>query len=522
MAPFQVSGLGVKWFEAAIRLVISWLRQPFERGLGDLAEHFFYTPLPPTGSGVERVFSAPPASDEPWHSIYNSVVAGEVMVLALLLLFICVQGRHAIRIFNVGSGYEARRAQRSAWTGAVLIVGWYWLAVLTLYFVEGLTVGLLPDLGGISSMLLSILPTALSNPALSLVMSLIGAAAMLCLEALLFLRQVLLYGYLYLMPIGIAVAFSNLPVLSKIARGLCRKFIPLAVLPIPAALLFRTYDLLFGNSYIALPTPFLRFLVVVSLPVISLYVSWKTFQYASPLTSRIIRNTTGAALTVGAAASAGSVASPRIASTAMRRGPKMAAGEAVIRRFAGPTANDRTTAESTARRPPGASSEGRSRRASAGTDNGSKSRDEQSVRSDRQEVAPAVSRMSTGTTSDSNPPVPPASIQTDRSGATDTSSSGESNEKPIDSRAHEDADNDTHSATDRERIDGTHESDRSNDGKRTEEIESDNGDDIDPSTAADSKWTDEPATRDDMNEPADTNRADGAAGPVRDSGDGEE
>lgn len=335
--PLQATGLGIKWFEAAIQLLIQWLRDPIEGGLGNLADLFFATPLPATGSGVDRVFGAPPASDEPWHSIYTSVVGGDIMVFALLVLFACVQGRHTVRIFNVGSGYETRRAQRSAWTGAVLIVAWYWIAVLTLYFVEGLTVALLPDLAGIGQMLLGILPTALSNPALSLLMSVIGALAMLCMEAVFFVRHILLYGYLYLMPIGLAVAFGNIPILSRIARGMCRQFVPLAVLPVPAAFLFRTYDLLFGNGYLAGSTPFLRFLVVVSLPVLSLYVSWKTFEYASPLTARIMRGTATTALTVGAVAGASSIAGPRVASTAARYGPTTAAGEAAVRGFAGPT-----------------------------------------------------------------------------------------------------------------------------------------------------------------------------------------
>lgn len=340
--PLQTTGLGVRWFEGAVRLLTQWFRSPLEGRLAGLAEQFVTTPLPATGHGISRLFTPPPTSDEPWHSIYQSIVGGEVMILALLLLLSCVQGRHFVRIFNLGSAFETRRTSRSAWTGAVLIVGWYWVGLLVLYFVEAFTVVLLPDLTKLGALLVSTLPTALSNPAIALVMTVLGAAAMLCVEAMFFLRYVLLFGYLYLMPIGFAVAFGNLPILSEIASALCRRFIPLAILPLPAALLFRTYDLLFATGYIPLPSAFLRFLVVVSLPMLCLYVSWKTFQYSNPLTARVVYRTASSAATAGVVAGVGATMGPKVGTSIALRGPAFTAGETTARRFAGPTATSRT------------------------------------------------------------------------------------------------------------------------------------------------------------------------------------
>jgi hypothetical protein len=335
MADLSLVDVGLQWFEDIVATITEWFVTLITDGLEGFQNDLFGTPLP-EGSGTGRVFGVPAAGDEPWHSIYEAVVAGEVMVFALIILFLSVQGRHFVRIFNVGSGYETRQTKHSAWLGAVLVVAWYWVGVLALYFVEGLTIGLLPNANELGLTLLQILPTAVDNPALTLVMAVLGGLAMVVLEALLFIREVLLYVYLYGMPFGIAVAFGNLPILSRVAKRLCLQFVPLAALPIPAAILLRGYELLFvGELSIALSTPFVQYFVVVSMPLFVLYVIWKTFSYASPLTVRVLGTTTKAAATVGAVAGAGYIAGPYAATTAARWGPRAGVAQAATQRAFG-------------------------------------------------------------------------------------------------------------------------------------------------------------------------------------------
>jgi len=62
----------------------------------------FGTPTPQT-DGV-FVFGEP--TNAPWSTIQDALVGGEVMLIALLLLIMSVQGRHTIRIFNIDSAYE--------------------------------------------------------------------------------------------------------------------------------------------------------------------------------------------------------------------------------------------------------------------------------------------------------------------------------------------------------------------------------------------------------------------------------
>jgi len=186
------------------------------------------------------------------------------MLLALLVLFLAVQGRHFTRIFNVGSAYSDGYTRRNAWTGAVLIVGWYWVAVLILYFVRGLTVALIPDISRVGAVLIDILPAAAGNPMLTMLLATAGGAAMVLLKAVYFIRDILLFIYLYGMPIGIALSYGNIPVLSRITKRLCMQFLPLAILPLPAAVLFRGYALLFAGDQIITPVDaFLAYFVVI-------------------------------------------------------------------------------------------------------------------------------------------------------------------------------------------------------------------------------------------------------------------
>lgn len=349
MSDIPFSDFGLKWFEDIVNKIIEWFTHTIVAGYEAIRNGFFGTPLP-DGEGAALVFGVPAPSDEPWHSIHEAVVAGEIMIFALLVLFLVVQARHFIRIFNVSSAYEERRTKRSAWVGAVLIVAWYWVAVLMLYFVDGLTIALIPDLSVLGATLVDLLPLTAGNPGLTLVMAVVGGLSMVTLKAIYFIREVLLYVYLYGMPFGIAIAFGNVPVMSTIAKRLCRQFIPLAILPLPAAVLFRGYELLFaGEPFITPNNPFLQYLVVISLPLIALYVTWKTFTYASPLTAKILGTTSKAAATIGAVAATGYLAGPWAATTTARWGVRAGTAQAAAQRvFGGSSAPESSATQSVA------------------------------------------------------------------------------------------------------------------------------------------------------------------------------
>jgi len=213
-------------------------------GYNILTEEMFGTPTPQT-DGV-FVFGEP--TNAPWSTIQDALVGGEVMLIALLLLIMSVQGRHTIRIFNIDSAYEERKTKKTAWVGAFLIIVWYWLGVLSLYIVDGFSIALMPGMDSLRNAMLGFLGVTLTNPGLSLLFALVGGISMWALQALFYIREILLYVYLYGMPIAIAIGYGNIPVVSDIAIGFCRRFVPLAVLPLPAAVVFKGYDLLYGGG----------------------------------------------------------------------------------------------------------------------------------------------------------------------------------------------------------------------------------------------------------------------------------
>lgn len=323
---------GLQWFEDIVERITEWFETGLSSGYREITEDLFGTPTPETQDTF--VFSTP--ENEPWTALYDSLVAGEIMLLALLLLVILVQGRHTIRIFDIGSSYEARKTRRSAWTGAVLIVTWYWVAVLILYLVDGFTIALIPGVNVLMGAMIDFLNVSLTNPALGLLLAGIGGFAMWVLQALFFIREILLYVYLYAMPIGFAVAFGGIPIASRVAKGVCMKFVPLAILPLPVAIFFKGYELLFAEgteSAIAPESAFLSYLIAASLPVLSLLIIWKLFKYASPLTAKMLTGTTKAAVGIGTVAGAAYAAGPSIAATAARWGPKAAVGQAAAQRL---------------------------------------------------------------------------------------------------------------------------------------------------------------------------------------------
>jgi type IV secretion system protein TrbL len=317
-------------FKGVVDWIIGLFMDGLTTGYNTLTEELFGTPTPQTDGAF--VFGEP--SNAPWTTIQDSLVGGEIMLIALLLLVMSVQGRHTIRIFNIGSAYEARKTKKTAWVGAFLIIVWYWIGVLSLYIVDGFSIALMPSMASLRNAMLGFLTVSLTNPGLSLLFALLGGISMWALQALFYIREILLYVYLYGMPIAIALGYGNIPVVSDIALGFAKRFVPLAVLPLPAAMVFKGYDLIYGGGTLTPGTAFLKYLVAASLPLVALYITWKTFKYATPLTAKVVGGATKGAALVGGVAAGGYLAGSGVATTAARWGPKAAAGHAVAQKAA--------------------------------------------------------------------------------------------------------------------------------------------------------------------------------------------
>jgi len=309
--------------------IVEWVTTQFINGLQSgyqtLSEEIFGTPTPQT----DGTFILGEPSNAPWPAIREAVIGGEIMLIALLLLIMSVQGRHTIRIFNIGSAYEARKTKKTAWVGAFLIITWYWVGTLALYLVDGFTIALMPDFSSVAAAMLQFISDSITNPGLGLLFALLGGTSMWALEALFYVRRILLYVYLYGMPIAFAFAYGNIPILSDVAMGFCKRFVPLSILPLPTAIVFKGYDLLYAGGALTPGSTFLKYLVATSLPLIALYITWKTFTFATPLTARALGSATRGAALIGGVTAGAYAGGVDVATTATRWGPKAAASHAL-------------------------------------------------------------------------------------------------------------------------------------------------------------------------------------------------
>ncbi|KAB1186613.1 MULTISPECIES: hypothetical protein [Haloferax] len=332
MAELSLAELGSEWFNDILTAVTGWLQQGIAEGYNQLTQAAFGTPTPETGS----VLGVGTPVNEPWVSLHDTLVAGETTFLALLILVIAVQARNTIRVFNIGNPLTARATSQSAWIGGAFIVLWYWIAAASLTLVDGLTILLLPPVESVGTLVADLLIVTITNPILAFGLGLVGAVAMWVLQALFIVRDLLIFGFVYAMPFGLAIAYSNIPVVSRLAASLCRRFIPLLVFPLPVALLFGAYDLVLTSALDVglLPvSAFARYLVGVSLPVISVYVVWRLFTDVAPKTTRVVRRTAGTAATVGTVVGAGVVGGPASATTVAKVGARAAAIRGVEHRI---------------------------------------------------------------------------------------------------------------------------------------------------------------------------------------------
>lgn len=334
MAESPLSDLGSEWFSDILAVATGWFQQGISTGYDQLTKAAFGTPTPSTGSVLG--FGAP--TNEPWASLHETLVAGETTFLALLVLIVAVQARSTIRVFNIGNPVAARATTRSAWVGGAFIVLWYWIAAASVTLVDGLTIVLLPPVESVGTLVADLLVVTITNPFLAFGLGFVGALGMWVLQALFILRDLLIYGYIYAMPFGLAIAYANIPVVSRLAASICRRFIPLLVFPLPVALLFGAYDLVLTSALDVGVLPvsaFARYLVAVSLPVISVYVVWRLFTDVAPKTTRVVRRTAGTVGAVGTVVGAGAVGGPATATTVAKVGARAATIRQVEQRLGG-------------------------------------------------------------------------------------------------------------------------------------------------------------------------------------------
>lgn len=211
-----------------------------EKYAGELIKLVVKTPHP------NAVYEAP--TNDAWPQIYE-YYWDSIVPLALLLYALSI----GLVIFlestsYLFSTYHRSKLKKRAFTGLLGILAWWWIAALTLQFADALTGYIVPNLSELTLFeTLSFTGLSLLGVVLTLFIDLV---LFLLLALVYLLREVILYFFVLIMPILIALWVPGVGPVALVARFASRIggfFVPFLFMTLPVAVLFRLEILLFES-----------------------------------------------------------------------------------------------------------------------------------------------------------------------------------------------------------------------------------------------------------------------------------
>lgn len=229
----------------------------------------------------DAVFSAP--TNGGWPSLYTYY--WETMVPLSLLLWALSLG---VVIFlestsHLFSGYHRTKLKKRAFAGLLGILSWWWLAAISLRFVDGLVEFLVPNLDSIG-LFETVSFGAMGVAGLTLAASL-DMAVFLVLALIYLVRQMVLYLYVLLVPLVIVFWVPGVGPFAPVARLMSRLagfYVPFLFMAVPVAVLFRLGELL-GSSVTLSIGGFGQWLLAIVTPLIAIIVPFVLFWQAGAL-----------------------------------------------------------------------------------------------------------------------------------------------------------------------------------------------------------------------------------------------
>ncbi|MDZ7688451.1 MAG: hypothetical protein U5J64_06990 [Halobacteriales archaeon] len=225
-------------------------------------------------------------TNEPWVSLYgyytDAVLPVTVLLIALaiaMILFTGIFGRFL-------TGYERSRAKRRLVVAFLFVLAWWGIGAFVLRFVDALAVGIAPEPSTVASTFQDTMTLEGHGTTTTAAFTLLETVVMFFLVVWFFVRWLGIYALMLATPIGVAfwvVDVGPFAYLSKLIEELLIKFIPLAFVTVPAAVVFRVGELLFGNFD---PTAEFGggagpFLFALGFPLLILVVSYYLFRMPS-------------------------------------------------------------------------------------------------------------------------------------------------------------------------------------------------------------------------------------------------
>ncbi|MDY6778972.1 MAG: hypothetical protein SV760_00160 [Halobacteria archaeon] len=237
------------------------------------------TPYPVPQNGF--FFGKP--TDEPWISLY-SYYSDVVLPITVLLFGVSIGVIMFTGTFGaLLTGYEKSKAQRRLFIGFLFILAWWGLGSFTLRFADAIATSIAPDPNSVATAFTS--KMSLSGTGMVTRAIMVFAEAIIVIGVVLWflLRWIGIYALMLAMPIAVALWMAGvggpLRYLSNLIEELAFKFIPLAFISIPVAVVYRVGDLLFQayNPAAEFGNPIAPFVLVLGFPLLTLVSSYYVF-----------------------------------------------------------------------------------------------------------------------------------------------------------------------------------------------------------------------------------------------------
>lgn len=236
----QITDAVVDALEEFLVQLVSPVEGFVEQYGGSVIRVVLETPTP------SRVFAAP--TNPPWVAVYDyywSAIVPVALLLFALSASLVILLETTSGLLN---GYHRAQLKRRTVVALFGVLSWWWINAFALRLVDGLVVTIAPSLAEVT------LFEAVSFGALGvlgIVVSLATDFVLIGVVALLYiLRHILIYFYTLLVPLLLVAWIPGVGpfrVVSGLTKQAASLYVPLLVVPVPVALLFRL-SLLLGES----------------------------------------------------------------------------------------------------------------------------------------------------------------------------------------------------------------------------------------------------------------------------------
>ena len=227
--------------DSFLRTLFSPVTKLIEEQGGDILKLILDTPTP------DAVFEAP--TNAPWPGLYDYYWDSWLPIILFLwaaMIGLVIFFESTSHLFG---SYHRSKLKRRAFSGLLGILAWWWIAALSLRFVDALTVVILPSLADLS-LFQTLSFSAMGT--LGLVVSLSVDFILFFLIGLIYtVRQVVLYLFVLLMPLLIVFWIPGVgpfTLVSRFMQRLAGFYVPFLFMTVPVALLFRLGAIL-GESF---------------------------------------------------------------------------------------------------------------------------------------------------------------------------------------------------------------------------------------------------------------------------------